>query len=332
MRISFAANCPTTDWEPSSPLADVETQGVKTDIAEYKDCKPEPSPSVLEWKTVINVVPMLDDSPQSTAGQKRRQDSESTIAPLTSKKHQGHNRSRSRSRHHANKLAKTNVHGSDTTADTGVTHTNQIIRDLLEKKGYQIIADHQADRLTDLEEETSNVADALASGASMSAGHRLPTDEEAMRYFANITSAFNKGSVSELRSAIEHMLAPNAVFRSHVICLPGSTNPNFTDGVIPGKGSIACIQCGYGSVLLNAGAGVFPLYKGIMDSFPDSYWKIECCKVIANDDNTFKTVAGYFTFKGTNIDSVADVVNTARSSVCVYSDYAHRRIQRHDRD
>jgi hypothetical protein len=35
-----------------------------------------------------------------------------------------------------------------------------------------------------------------------------------------------------------------------------------------------------------------------MDSFPDSYWKIESCKIIANDENTFKTVAGYFTFKG----------------------------------
>jgi hypothetical protein len=206
----------------------------KVDISRIKDSQTVVPPPAPEPKTYVNVVPMMDDSPHPKIDRKRRQDPQSTSAPQTSKISQGHSNSRSRSRQPLKKLAKTNAPAPDSAAGTAVTHTNQIIRDLLEKKGYQIIADHQVDRLADLDEETCS-ANVTAAEEDVAVDRKLPSDEDAMLYFANMISAFNKGSVSEMRTAIEHMLATNAVFRSHVICLPGSDNPNFTDKVIPGK-------------------------------------------------------------------------------------------------
>jgi hypothetical protein len=227
-----------SDSQPATPpvvqaktLAEIEMLKDTMDISANSDLQTAALPLAQILKTHVNVVPLLDGSPQPKAGQKRRQDS--------SKKSQGHG-SRC-GRQPAGKHIKLNSSARVRGASTAVTHTNQTIRDILEKKGYQIIADHQADKLADLEEETRNTevpiiaVDVSAEGERAILNRPLPTDEEAMLYFANIISAFNKGSLTELRDAIDHVLAPNAVFRSHSICLPGSDNPPFADRIIPGK-------------------------------------------------------------------------------------------------
>jgi hypothetical protein len=221
-------------------LADSDVLDPKTEIIKSKDCIPDASPSEPNKGAYVDVVPSRDNSQPPKTGQKRRQDTHAATGPETSTISKGQNTRRSRSRQPNHKHSKSAASAAgahiDPPADpSAFNHTNQIIRDLLEKKGHQIIADHQADRLADLNEETRS-ADASAAGAVDSAGRNLPTDDEVLLYFANITSAFNKGSISEMRSAIERALALNAVLRAHVICLPGSDNPHFTDKVIPGKG------------------------------------------------------------------------------------------------
>jgi hypothetical protein len=240
------ANCPVCDWDPSSPLAMVEMPNSKVDIHEIEDLTPPPLGQ--ESKTYVTVFPSPDNGPQPKARHKRRRDSRAPNTPQTLKKSHEHNNSRLCGRPPADKHAEASV--SDPATNTAVTHTNQTIRGLLEEKGYQIIADHQADKLADSEKETRNqeVSDVTA-GASVAGDiaalkSQLPTDEEIMQYFPNIASAFNKGSSIELRNAIEHILAPNAVFRTHSIRLPGADNTPFADRIIAGM-STGILNCYY---------------------------------------------------------------------------------------
>jgi hypothetical protein len=165
-----------------------------------------------------------------------------------------------------------------------VTHMNETIRQELETKGYQIIADHAASRIADLEAENkAKLEGAAASAPSSPTGSgpgAIVSDEEAMKYFPNIISAFNRGSNGDLKTAVESVMAPNCVFRTHVVCVPGQKQTSFVDKIIPRD-------------------GIFDLFKSILESFPDACWKVESNRILTSKDGNVKTVAGYFTFRGT---------------------------------
>jgi hypothetical protein len=158
--------------------------------------------------------------------------------------------------------------------DDNITHTNELIRQDLEVKAYQLIREHAASRRADRHE----MMDAQVPVTSTT----LPSDEDALKYFPNMVEAFNQGSVPDLKIVFDSMLASNCVYRTHVIRIPGRADTRFTDKVVHR-------------------AGLLGFYQGILDSYPDAFYKVECNKILSSKDGSVKTVAGYFNFKGTDI-------------------------------
>jgi hypothetical protein len=156
-----------------------------------------------------------------------------------------------------------------------LSHTNELIRHDLEAKAYQLIRDHETARLADIQAECAR-AEGEVSAKGMKA---LPSDAEVIRYFPRMIGAFNQQSIPDLKAAIDSMLAPNCVYRTHVIRVPGQTHTRFTDKIVPGP-------------------QVFALYKSLLETFPDAYYKVECNRLLSSKDGAIKTIAGYFTFRG----------------------------------
>jgi hypothetical protein len=158
-----------------------------------------------------------------------------------------------------------------------ITHTNEAIRRDLEAKAYQIIRDHEIARLADMGKEgPDSVAEESRGGLSA-----LPSDSYVIQYFPNIVQAFNKGSTGDLRTAVESILAPNCVYRTHIVRVPGQTKTYFPERTL-------------------SRTDVFPVYRSMLEIFPDAFWKVESNKILESKDGTVKTVAGYFTFRGSN--------------------------------
>jgi hypothetical protein len=165
--------------------------------------------------------------------------------------------------------------GPNSADNDKMTHTNELIRHDLEAKAFSIIRDHESARLADIQETLRS--EQSTSAASITG--TVPADADTRKYFSNFISAFNQGCIPDLKHAIETMMAPNGVYRTHVIRVPGQTHTRFTDKVVPA-------------------ADLFDFYRKVLESFPDGFFKVELSKTLPSKDGTAKTLAGYFTFRG----------------------------------
>jgi hypothetical protein len=190
-----------------------------------------------------------------------------------------------------------NVHSNVANQDSSLGNNlaNEQVRQLLEAKAHQIILDHESSRAADehldkdKELEAANFSaldiacDTKPTTGSVptdaSSYSVLPDDELLLSYFPNIVSAWNRSSITDLDKSINGIIAPNCVFRTHVIPVPGQTQVHLSDRIIQAS-------------------EIFNWFKGVSESFPDLMSTIDSSKIITSEDGRMKTVVGYYFLRG----------------------------------
>jgi hypothetical protein len=147
-----------------------------------------------------------------------------------------------------------------------VSPSNKGIRDQLEAKAHQFIKEHEASRIHDMEFEHFPLTFPVA-------------DKDILNYFANIVSAWNRADLNGIESAVSSIIAPNCVYRSSAVSVPGRTETYISERVIQAQNMVG-------------------FFKGVSEAFPDLVASCESSKIITSKDGRVKTVVGYYTLRG----------------------------------
>jgi hypothetical protein len=147
-----------------------------------------------------------------------------------------------------------------------VSPGNKGIRDQLEAKAHQFIKEHEASRIHDMEFEHFPLTFPVA-------------DKDILNYFANIVSAWNRADLNGIESAVSSIIAPNCVYRSSAVSVPGHTETYISERVIQAQNMVG-------------------FFKGVSEAFPDLVASCESSKIITSKDGRVKTVVGYYTLHG----------------------------------